>query len=82
MNIILGLIGTLLSLLLIIYRERIRSIVGNIAWAEQHLGPGGTYTALLLFGLFGFFISLTIMTGTLDYILGGFFNRFFGSIKQ
>lgn len=79
MQIIGGLIGVILSILLIIYRVPVKHFLGDIDWAEQYLGPGGTYTALLLAGIFGFFISLMVMTGTLDVILGGVSSKFFGS---
>lgn len=81
MQIIGGLIGAILSILLIIFRVRVKHFMGDIGWAERYFGPGGTFTALLLVGVFGFFISLMIMTGTLDLILSGFANRFFGSSK-
>ena len=81
MQIIGGLIGAILCILLIIYRVRVKHFIGEIGWAEQYLGPGGTFTALLLMGIFGFFLSLMVMTGTLDFILGGFFNKFFGGMK-
>lgn len=81
MQIIGGIIGVILSLLLIIYRERVNRFMGNIDWAESHLGPGGTFTLLLIIGFVGFFLSLMIMTGTLDVILGGFTGTFFGANK-
>ena len=81
MQIIGGLIGAILSILLIIYRVPIKHFMGDIGWAERYFGPGGTFTALLLAGVFGFVISLMIMTGTLDLILGGFINTLFGSAK-
>lgn len=81
MQIIGGLIGVILSILLIIYRERVQRIFGAIGWAERHFGPGGTFTALLLIGVLGFIVSLMIMTGTLDLILGGFIGTFFGGSK-
>jgi len=81
MQIIGGLVGAILSILIIIYRVPIKHFIGNIAWAEEHLGSGGTFTLLLLFGLFGFFLSLMIMTGTLDLLLGGFVDTLFGSAK-
>jgi hypothetical protein len=81
MQIVGGLIGVILSILLIIYRVPVKHFMGDIGWAEQHLGPGGTFTALLLIGLFGFIASLMIMTGTLDLILGAFIGTLFGSTK-
>lgn len=82
MRIFLGLIGVILSLLLIIYRVPVKHFIGNIAWAEAHLGSGGTFTLLLLFGVFGFFASLMIMTGTVDLLFGKFAETLFGASAQ
>jgi len=82
MEIIFGLIGMILSILLLIYRVQVRGFLGQIGWAEHYFGPGGTYTGLLLVGVFGFFLSLIIMTGTLDWLLGNFTEMFFGTVKK
>ena len=81
MQIIGGLIGAILSILLIIYRVRVKHFIGGIGWAERYFGPGGTFTALLLIGVLGFILSLMIMTGTLDLLFGGFMETFFGKAK-
>ena len=81
MQIIGGLIGAILSIFFIIYRERVYRFTGTIGWAERYLGSGGTFTAFLLMGIFGFFISLMIMTGTFDFLLGGIGSKFFGGLK-
>jgi len=81
MNIIFGIAGVILSLLLIIYRVPVKHFIGEIGWAERYFGPGGTFTALLLIGVFGFILSLMIMTGTLGLLLGGFVDTLFGSAK-
>lgn len=81
MQIFFGFLGIILSLLLLIYRVPVKHFIGNIGWAERYFGPGGTYTALLLVGLGGFFISLIVMTGTLDWLLGSFTKTLFGSVK-
>lgn len=81
MSFTIGSIGVLVSILVLIYRVPIRRWLGEIGWAERYFGPGGTYTALLLLAVAGFFVSLMIMTGTIDVLLGGFFERFFGSTK-
>lgn len=81
MQIIGGIIGVILSILLIIYRERVQHFIGNIAWAEQHLGSGGTFTLLLLLGVLGFFVSLMIMTDTVDMIFGSLGSKLFGGSK-
>lgn len=79
MNIVGGLIGVILSVLLVIYRVPIKHFIGEIGWAERVFGPGGTFTALLLIGIAGFFVSLMIMTGTLNVLVGGAALKFFGS---
>lgn len=79
MRIVLGLIGAVLSILLIVYRFRVREFIGQIAWAEQKIGPGGTYAVLVLAGILGFLFSLTYMTDSFGVILGGAGERFFGS---
>jgi hypothetical protein len=81
MEIVFGLIGMILSVLVLIYRVPIKHFIGSIGWAESYFGPGGTYTALLLVGVGGFFASLIIMTGTLDWLMGSFTGTFFGSTK-
>jgi FtsH-binding integral membrane protein len=81
MHILIGLIGVILSFLILIYREQIRGFMGTFGWAERYFGAGGTYTALMIAGVAVFFISLIIMTNTLDFLVGGFFGQFFGSTK-
>ena len=44
MRIVIGLLGVVLSLALVIYRVPVRNFIGQIQWAEDHLGPGGTYS--------------------------------------
>ena len=81
MQIVFGIIGMILSILILVYRVPIRGFMGTIGWAERYFGSGGTYTALLLVGVLGFFASLIIMTGTLDWLLSGFAGTFFSSFN-
>ena len=81
MRIFLGLIGCILSILLIIYRGKVIHFIGPIAWAERRLGGGGTYTLLVLVGVFGFIFSLMYMTNSFDWIFGGAGVDFFKSVK-
>ena len=76
MHIVGGFIGVIFSLLIIIYRVPIRRFIGQIQWAEDHLGPGGTYTLLLIVGIVLFFVSLMVMTGTFGLIFGPFTDLF------
>lgn len=70
MHIFFGLTGIVCSFLILIYRVPIKRFIGPIEWAERRLGPGGTYTALLLVAIVMFFVSIMIMTNTLDILLG------------
>ena len=81
MRIFLGLLGCTLSILLIVYRGPIKHFIGQIEWAERRLGPGGTYTILLLAALFGFIFSLMYMTNSFDVLFGGSRFDFFKSVK-
>jgi hypothetical protein len=81
MNITLGIIGLVLSLLLIIYRAQVKSFTGAIVWAERTFGMGGTYTFFLIVGVLGILFSLMLMTGTFDILFQGVFGNFFGSVK-
>ena len=80
MRIFVGLIGCALAVLLIVYRVRVHDFIGQIGWAERHLGAGGTYTLLLLVGVFMFFFSLMYMTDSFNVLFGGINVDFFGSI--
>lgn len=81
MRIVLGLIGAVLSIVLIVYRERVVRFTGFIGWAERHLGGGGTYTLMVLIGVFLFFLSLMYMTNSFDLIFGGIGVGFFESVE-
>lgn len=81
MHIVMGFIGAVLSVLILIYRVKIREFIGQIGFAERALGPGGTYTFLVLLGVALFFVSLMIMTGTLNVLFGGVSTDFFRSVK-
>lgn len=81
MRIVLGLLGAALSIALIVYRERVVRFIGMIGWAEQHLGAGGTYSLMVLIGIFLFFMSLMYMTNSFDLIFGGVGVGFFESVE-
>lgn len=79
MRIFLGLIGITLSFLLLIYRTPVKHFLGEFRWAEEKLGPGGTYTILVLAAIFGFIFSLMYITNSFDLIFGGVEVDFFES---
>ena len=82
MKILLGLIGCVLSILIMIYRVRIKEFTGSMEWAERKFGPGGTYTAMLIGAILLFVLSLMTMTNSFEWILGGGSGiNFFQSVK-
>ncbi len=81
MRIFLGIIGIVLSFLLVMYRVPVNHFIGGIKWAEDKLGPGGTYTLMILIALAGFIFSLMYMTNSFDLLFGGFATTLFDSSK-
>ena len=80
MRIILGLIGIVLSFVLIVYRVQINHFIGGIDWAERKLGPGGSYAAMVIIAILLFFFSLMYMTNSFGAIFGPAPVNFFGSL--
>ena len=78
MRLLIGLIGFPLGLVIVVYRERIKRYIGDMAFAEKWFGPGGTYTAVLIFGILVSIFSLMYGLGTLQTIISGIFSPFFG----
>lgn len=77
MRFFVGLIGIPLGFAIVVYRERVKRFTGDIAWAEKHLGPGGSYTAILIFGLAVVIGSFLYMMGTLQILLENTLGRLF-----
>ncbi len=76
MRFLVGLIGIPFGFLIVVYREKVKRFTGDIGWAEKHIGPGGSYTAILLFGLMVAVGSFLYMLGTLQL----FFQSVFGPL--
>ena len=51
------------------YRSQIVEYTGDFAWAEKHLGQGGTYAVVVLLGVFFFFFGIASITGTTGVLL-------------
>ncbi len=71
-----GLAAMLFGFLIIVFRPRIKDLTGNIGFAEQYLGTGGTWTFFLILGLALFIGGLMWATGSMQ----GFLVKTFGSI--
>jgi len=77
MRFIIGIIGFPLGIIIIIYREHIKRFIGSASWAESWFGPGGTYTALIFFGLLVSVGSLLWMFGTVQSLFKAFLGPLF-----
>lgn len=79
MRYFVGLTGFPLGIVIIVYRERIKRFTGDFAFAEKWFGPGGTYTAILIFGALVSLGCLMYMFGTLQLLLAKIFGPFFAT---
>lgn len=77
MRYIVGIIGFPLGLIIVVYRERVKRFTGDFGFAESWFGPGGTYTAILIFGLIVSLGSLMYALGTLQALFITIFSPFF-----
>jgi hypothetical protein len=71
-------IGIPAGFLMMIYRYRLKQFTGNIQWAEQHLGSGGTYNLFIIIGLFISIFSLMYALGTIQDFFSGALGPIFG----
>ena len=78
MSYIIGILGFIGGLAVVVYRERVKRFIGDIAWFEKNLGPGGTYTGLLFIGLGTSILSVLFMTGTMQEMLKKLLGPIFG----
>jgi hypothetical protein len=76
-RILVGLIGIPLGALMMIYRYQIKQFTGNIAFAEQYLGSGGTYNLFILIGMAISILSLMYAFGTIQELFYNTFGRLF-----
>lgn len=65
-HIFLGLLGVAVSILMIKYREKIGSTIGDAEWMKW---VGGNYNLVILIAIFIFFWSIAEMTGTTNILL-------------
>lgn len=66
MNIFLGLLGMIASVLVIKYREKVGEPFENSDWTKYF---GGPYNFAIFVGVILFFFSLAKMTGTTGFFL-------------
>ena len=77
MKFIVLIIGSVCAYLLLKYREKIKNMIGDIAFAEKFFGNGGTYNMIIIVSILVFIFSLMYATGTLEdltvKVFGGLF---------
>jgi len=73
-----GIIGVPLGFLIIIYRYQLKQFTGNVGFAEQYLGAGGTYNLFVLIGLLVSVLSMMYAFGTVQDFYNGYLGLFFG----
>ena len=77
MQIFLGVLGVVVGLLIVKYREPIYRFSGKFSFAEKYLGAAGTISFYLLFGSFLVILSIVYGSGFLENIVFKLFSRFF-----
>lgn len=77
-RILVGLFGIPLGVVIMIYRYHLKQFTGDIAFAEQYLGSGGTYNLFIILGMAISILSLMYAFGTLQDFITGTFGVFFG----
>jgi len=73
-----AIIGIPLGFVIMIYRYQIKQFTGNIQWAEQYLGSGGTYNLYIIVGLVISIVSLMYALGTIQDVFNGALGPIFG----
>jgi len=74
-KIVVFLITESLGIYILLRTEYVVREIGHNAWAEKHLGPGGTYPMWKGIAVILMILGFVILLGDLDFILGpAFFN--------
>ena len=78
MQFLQGLLISALGFCILVFRVRIKDFVGNISMAERYLGPGGTWTFLIIMGIGFFVFGLMWGLGTLQNFMQNTFGPLLG----
>jgi len=71
---IFGIILVIIGPVFVIKTEVFYRFIGQIPWAEDKLGAGGTRLLINIIGLILIFIGLTMIFGFFDTIIGAIFS--------
>jgi len=74
---IVGVCGIATGLLLLKYREQVKDFFGNIDFADDIFGQGGTWTLINILGILIPILSIMWMFGTLQSFITNTFKQFF-----
>lgn len=72
-------IGCPLGFVIMYFRRAIKEFIGEVGFAEQYLGVGGTNTFVVIFGILVFIGSLMYSMGTFQSFLGDTVGSLFKS---
>lgn len=78
MRYLFGVLGFIAGLTIVVYREKLKRIVGDLSSFEKYFGPGGTYTGILIIGMCIAIGSVLFMTGTIQNLALKFLGPIFG----
>ncbi|OGJ41916.1 hypothetical protein A3B60_00840 [Candidatus Peregrinibacteria bacterium RIFCSPLOWO2_01_FULL_39_12] len=70
-------VGMPLAFVILYYRRAIKEFIGDVSFAEQYLGMGGTNTLIIIIGFLVFIGSLMYALGTLQSLTDATLGRFF-----
>lgn len=76
-RILVFLFGVPVGFLIMIYRAKLRDVTGDLPFAEQYLGSGGTYTFYILLGIAVVFVCVSYAFGAFQDFFTGTFGMFF-----
>ena len=76
MQVLQGLLGMGLAVLILVFRPRIKDFTGDVGFAERWFGPGGTWTLFIIIGIALFVFSLMWATGSLQSFFVDNFSKF------
>ena len=68
-----------LGIVIVVKSAQIGDFIGEIDFAENFMGAGGTYNFIKLFGLATTILSIIWLTGDLPAFLQGTLGKFFGN---
>jgi len=78
MQFVTGILISIGGFLIIVFREKLQRVSGDIAFAEKYLGSGGTFGLFVIIGILLFIVGLMWAFGTLDAFSESVIGPLFG----